>query len=136
MSELKDIQAGDEVALFEPNALGYGNQGVSIKRVERVTPTQIIVNGTRYRRQDGRAVGDTDYWYHVYIDLATAENRVRAEHQELIAARRRQLTAMREQLVNIQVHPDWLARLNHGSIAAADAAIQRLWDESAKEAKP
>lgn len=38
---------------------GWGGSGVTIRTVERLTATQIVLdNGSRYRRDTGRVVGD------------------------------------------------------------------------------
>lgn len=54
--DLNAVQAGDELLCHS----GYGSQQV-LARVDRVTPTQIVIGNSRYRRADGYRVGDTGY---------------------------------------------------------------------------
>lgn len=55
---LRDLQVGQHVAVRMARGLFV------IKSVERLTPTQIVIAGSsvRYRRKDGRGVGEFDSW--------------------------------------------------------------------------
>ena len=54
MKELADLQAGDEVVWVRK---GYGESEYLLVRVERATATMLVVNGTKFRRKDGRQMG-------------------------------------------------------------------------------
>lgn len=79
-ASLDDLQVGDEVA-FKP---GYGSQGVYLRKVVRMTATQIATDdGKRFVRRTGREVGGSAYGAgHVNIPneaavIAAAETRRR-----------------------------------------------------------
>ncbi len=96
---LQDVQAGDTLIRFAP--LGRGCDTVT---VERVTKTQIIINGTRFRKRDGREVnGDIGGWNRFRIrwprDNEITELRVKKQRNQLcyeivIACERDKLRAM------------------------------------------
>lgn len=48
--KLKDLKEGDKVVV-------YNIYGDSIKKVDRVTKAQIIVDGYKYRRETGYRIG-------------------------------------------------------------------------------
>jgi predicted nucleotidyltransferase len=68
MTDLQNIKPGDDVAYV---AGGCGS-GVYIRKVERVTKTQIIIGDSRYRREDGFPVGHT-IWDAAHICELTPE---------------------------------------------------------------
>jgi hypothetical protein len=76
---LEDVKVGDEV--FASYGGGWSRQ-LTLRKVERVTPTQIVVSGTRYRRKDGRVVGAST-WTREWLQEATPELKaeVREEHR-------------------------------------------------------
>lgn len=53
---LDDIKPGDEVAVVYRLARRLHAPRRAV--IDRVTPTQVLINGTRFRRDSGRAVGD------------------------------------------------------------------------------
>jgi hypothetical protein len=69
---LEELKPGDKVL--------YGShRDDSIGVVERVTPTQIIVGGTRYNRKTGRRVGPYSGFCRPRIQRATAERLAEVE---------------------------------------------------------
>lgn len=74
--ELKDLKEGDKVIV-------YGRWNDCIKVIEKVTKTHIIVNGIKYRREDGRKIGGS-VWNGSHIDVCTEEeeNRIRTQYAE------------------------------------------------------
>ena len=71
--ELKDLKEGDKVIV-------YNRYGDSIKTVERVTKTQIVVDGYKYRRETGYQIaGNT--WYSSRIEICTEEEENRINRQ-------------------------------------------------------
>lgn len=71
--ELKDLKEGDKVVV-------YKRWGDSINVIEKVTKTQIVVNGTKYRRESGSQIGGS-VWYSSRIGICTKEeeNRIRSQ---------------------------------------------------------
>lgn len=65
MNELENVKVGDFVVLIG----SYAHDGC-LRKVERVTKSQIIVNKRRYRKNDGRIVGGGG-WSYCYIRPAT-----------------------------------------------------------------
>ena len=65
---LQDTKVGDTVILRS----GGWNSSAVIVRVNATTATQIIVSGVRYRRKNGRRVGES--FGGSWIDPATDEN--------------------------------------------------------------
>ncbi len=70
MSWLNGLDAGDEVGV------SY-RHGVRLERVTKVTPTQVVTGRDRWRKKDGRRVGEYDRWFPPRLVEATEE--VRAE---------------------------------------------------------
>lgn len=72
---LKTLKAGDEV-----------DCGQQIKRVERVTPTQIVIGKgnqeIRFDRQEGRQRGGNSY-RRLWLHQVTPELRAKYEHRDL-----------------------------------------------------
>jgi hypothetical protein len=70
-SDFPAIKVGDEVALYSGHAVGPTTTVVT-----RLTPTQIVVKGdTRFRRTNGRAVGEQFAWHPAFIAPMTDELR-------------------------------------------------------------
>jgi hypothetical protein len=81
-----DIKAGDcIVQSCHPN-----NGPGLLRKVDRVTNTQIIVNGSRYRKADGGRIGEKDAWHSVRLMPATPEllHEIR-QYAEIESAKRR-----------------------------------------------
>ena len=55
MKELKDLQVGDEVVI---KGLGYPER---IAKIERITKTQIVVNGYKFNRGSGSQCGNNGW---------------------------------------------------------------------------
>ena len=55
---LETLETGTEVAVYLNR---YGTARNSRGRVERITATQIIVDGQRFRKTDGRLIGGATY---------------------------------------------------------------------------
>lgn len=71
--ELKELKVGDKVII-------RNRWNDRIKTIERVTKTQIIVNGDKYRRKDGFQInGDT--WTPSRIEVLTEEELRRMQKQ-------------------------------------------------------
>jgi hypothetical protein len=68
MSEFEDLKAGDEVVLI---SRVFGDTQYSLKKVERVTKTQIVIDNTKYRRSDGWEI--SRHWNRDNIELPTPE---------------------------------------------------------------
>ena len=66
MNELENIKVGDKVIV------GRGYVSDLICNVERITKTQIIVNGRRFSKKNGRLVGG-DVWSCDRLTIATDE---------------------------------------------------------------
>lgn len=60
MSIFDSIQVGQQVVIYNP----YSRQELEVHEVEKVTKTQITVNGMRFRKSDGYRVGSfvSDYY--------------------------------------------------------------------------
>jgi hypothetical protein len=74
---LAGLKAGDRAAVSR----GYGYSSYELVKVDRVTHTQVIVGGSRFRRDNGRRIGDR--WESIYlvpisdqITLAIAQRRL------------------------------------------------------------
>lgn len=73
MNNLDNIKAGDRVIV---HSYGY----LRVATVDRVTPTQIIVGHSKYRRKNGNAVGG-GIWGADFISRAEGENLKVAERE-------------------------------------------------------
>ena len=71
--ELKDLQAGDKVII-------RNRWNDRIGTIERVTKTQIIVNGCKFRREDGSQING-DRWTPYRIAALTEEELRRIQKQ-------------------------------------------------------
>lgn len=80
MSEwLSALKPGDEVSISR----GYGYRSHEIARVDRMTATQFVVGTERFRRDDGRLVGNGDRYYMVRLEQVTDRIREEIERKEL-----------------------------------------------------
>jgi len=82
MTDLSDIKAGDRVARL--------NRGhLTVEAVLRTTKTQIIIDGARFSRRTGRAIGGDRLWGVDFIAPLTPdiESRVERERDAREAAR-------------------------------------------------
>ena len=80
------VQIGDELLCHS----GYGSQQV-LARVDRVTPTQIVIGHSRYRRADGYRIGDTGYG-RGRVTVPTEKDRERLTRYEVCKAIRQTTT--------------------------------------------
>jgi len=71
MTSLSDLKEGDVVVVRETRRIG--TDYLTIARVERTTATQIIVDGQRYRRQDGKECAAGRYPSYITVDAASFE---------------------------------------------------------------
>ncbi|MBI89994.1 MAG: hypothetical protein CMG60_07905 [Candidatus Marinimicrobia bacterium] len=63
----ENIKPGDLVLVPVEVRIGWNSRKYRIpQKVTRTTRTQIIVNGKRYRRDDGRAIGSGGYFDEAY----------------------------------------------------------------------
>jgi hypothetical protein len=67
--KFEDIKAGDYIVETCHPCHGPG----LLHQVERVTNTQIIVNGRKFRKADGFKIGNKDSWRPVRLMPATSE---------------------------------------------------------------
>jgi hypothetical protein len=86
----ENTQPGDEVIVHRPD----GTLGLC--KVERLTSTQVIVNGYRYRRSDGVRKGDSG-WSLTVLHLPTPELRAEVARQSAHRTGRSLLGRIREQ---------------------------------------
>ena len=83
---LQSLKAGDEVCTR------YGWDGIAFVRVTKVTPTQIEVSGgARYRKKDGREIGNTSRYH--FNTIEPVSQAIRDEIEE---------RSMRRRIVNIE----------------------------------
>jgi hypothetical protein len=78
MRNLEDIKPGDYITRH------YQAQPTSIMKVLRVTKTQIITKDTKWRKSNGKEIGNNDPWSWTYIALTTKEDREYIKRQNLI----------------------------------------------------
>ena len=65
---LRNLKAGDSVVEYDRW------NGKAIRKVERTTPTTIVLSEyKKYRRKDGAMVGNSDKWFRAYIRQPTPE---------------------------------------------------------------
>ena len=69
MKEFNDLQLNDKVVVVR-NCAGKTRRIVGY--VERLTPASIYVSGVRFRKKDGRRVGESLFSY-TYIEVASEE---------------------------------------------------------------
>lgn len=74
---LDQLQAGDEVTVF----LNYG--AVEVHKIDRVTKTQIVIGGWKFRKKDGFRIGNVG-WHTAHIELTTEEHRSLSRRKKLI----------------------------------------------------
>lgn len=68
---LSSVQPGDIVVTRNCRPNWYQHNTASVTRVDRVTKTQIIAGGTRYRKDTGREVGYDWKYSHCYREILT-----------------------------------------------------------------
>lgn len=68
MNEFENLKVGDLVVVR--GSLIVGDE---LRRVERLTKTQIVVGNRRYRKKDGRLVGE-GMWFYGFIKPATEKD--------------------------------------------------------------
>ena len=73
---LNNLKPGDQVIC---RSTGIGSMDV-VRTVSRVTATQIIVGSEKYRKVNGRRMGDSG-WYSSWLKEATPEQVERIAHQ-------------------------------------------------------
>lgn len=73
----ENLQAGDEVILQDSQGRTF------LKKVEKTTPTQIIVGSVRFRKQNGTEVGGGS-WYFSSLHEPTEQLRKIAENEALM----------------------------------------------------
>lgn len=86
MNALENAKAGDYVAEG-----GNGLRGMNIFRIDRVTATQVVIGSSKWRKSDGRLVGDSSTWWARSIRLATEQDFIDAR----IQAAQRQIEKLR-----------------------------------------
>lgn len=74
--ELEYARAGDYVA--EHNRW----HGMSIRKIDRVTATQIVVGSEKWRKDSGRLIGEISSWNMRHINLATPEDFIKLRVQQ------------------------------------------------------
>jgi hypothetical protein len=52
---------------------GYGRSFLSVDKVTRVTPTQVVIGSTKFRKSDGKAVGQDDSYFTLRLVEPTPE---------------------------------------------------------------
>jgi hypothetical protein len=114
-SWLENVKVGDVVAAYS----GYSRDDIFLKKVERLTTTQIVTEGgDRYRRADGDRVGQGTTYFRAGIMEATPE-----VHRKV--ARRGMLRRL--QGVGWGTVPDEVLR---AVLAAYDAGLKRAKQNS------
>ena len=76
---LASLKVGDEVVEYG----GFTSKPMCVSKIERVTPTQLIVNRGRYYRKNGRLVG-SDPYCPGHIGEATPKNREAVEKRLIV----------------------------------------------------
>ena len=79
---LKSLKVGDEVLVSQ------GYHGESIRKIDRVTPTQFVIGNLRFNAKDGWGRGDYG-WYRPMISEPTKEARDRIARKQAIEHLRR-----------------------------------------------
>lgn len=84
MSDLfPDARLGDEVCMKIRNGWSYDRFTLRTDKIEKVTQTQIVAFGRKWRRSDGLEVGSADKWRRAGIMPVTPE--ILAEWQAMKA---------------------------------------------------
>lgn len=86
---LDSLKVGDEVAILYG---GWGGNNYWFLPIGHATPTQIHVNGNKYRRSDGRRMGER---YGSSIEPATPELKAEVEAAQLHNQRANRLSDIR-----------------------------------------
>ena len=79
MDELKDIKVGDEIYYYT----GYYGTAGQIIKVTKITPTQIVCDKSRFRKDNGKLVGYHDSWHFPQIVILTKELKEKTIHGNL-----------------------------------------------------
>jgi len=67
MKTLYDLKVGDLI-------LEKYRYDTVISKITAITPTQIVVGRCRYRKKDGRLVGNSDSWFVRKIEIPTEDD--------------------------------------------------------------
>ena len=70
------LKAGDRVCIT-------GRWNPELATVTAITPTQVVIGHTRYRKRDGRAVGESSTWNSTSISPITKDIEESIEHRKL-----------------------------------------------------
>ena len=76
MNELENLKVGDLVVVR-----GSLIVGEELRKIERVTNSQIAIGNRRYRKKDGRLVGEGN-WHYGFIKPATEKDIERINERE------------------------------------------------------
>lgn len=60
---LENVEIGDKVVI----APTYQRDLYKVGTIEKITPTQVTIDGTRFNRRDGYRIGDGNSWHRVRI---------------------------------------------------------------------
>ena len=86
MSDPSNVKVGDFLAVR--TGYGFCGRDVRLVRVERVTPTQVIAGGVRYRKDSGDVVGSGDSYCRHTARVATEQDMADAAYTRAVAVLR------------------------------------------------
>ena len=84
---LDSLKVGDTVACVTSGVY----RRVALAEVDRFTDTTIVVGASKYRKRDGRRVGNADNWTHCYITSPSDEFVIKALRAQRIDFLRREV---------------------------------------------
>lgn len=93
MRNFNDLQAEDEVFVVR-------NTHLKLTSVDRVTSTQIIVDGTKYRKRDGFQVG-RDIWNIRHLELVTPETTKEFHRQQELKLKKKLCNNLKNYFENV-----------------------------------
>lgn len=110
---LATLKEGDRAILYAPGTAWHrgGKQVVTV----RITPTQVVANGVRFRKSDGRIIGEGDYRF---FQLAPYTE------EELLAIRRQRLNADILHMMRSAL-PEEVAQLSDEEAAQLEEALRK-----------
>ena len=96
MASFEDIGVGDEVVIDPPNS-PMSNRSRYVAKVERVTRTQFVVDGYRFRKDSGSYIGG-DRWHFAHVYHLTPELLAAVNTERRYFAASAKLYQLRKQL--------------------------------------
>jgi len=107
---MHELKAGDEVFLTR-YGISYDHE--TPHHVQRVTPTQLVINGMKFYKDSGDQVGRCGYGTHISVNTFVEETKSRLEKVKRFNAALGQVKQVRWEFLPIEVLTQVLGIVEH-----------------------